>query len=228
MIMKNGNMYDFTETWNPLSGQCSHKCTYCYVEVMKKRYETHMKKYSGVPRLDDNAMKLNLYNKKYKGKTIFVCSCNDLFADNVPFSAIEAIINKTKLYPDNRFFFQTKNSIRILKCLPLIPKNSIICTTMENDRNDLSEANKTYYRAWPMAYITGFEKHITIEPIVKFDLKRFVDIIKFANVQQVNIGADSKSSGLIEPTKSEVLALITELIKFTKVHLKSNLNRIIK
>jgi len=226
--MKTSNMYEFTETWNPLAGSCPHKCTYCYVEVMKKRHEAHMNKYSGVPRLDDNAMKLNLYNPKYKGKTIFVCSCNDLFAESNPIIPIGKIFEKAKDYPENTFFWQTKNPERLNYLSLHLPKNSIICTTMENESNGLSEAPTVQNRAFAMADIKGFEKHVTIEPIVKFELKPFVGLLRIANPEQVNIGADSKKSGLVEPTKDEVLQLITELEKFTKVHLKSNLNRIIK
>ena len=28
-----GNMYEFiTHTWNPIVGECYHKCSYCYVK----------------------------------------------------------------------------------------------------------------------------------------------------------------------------------------------------
>ena len=69
---------------------------------------------------------------------------------------------------------------------------------------------------------------VTIEPILNFDLKEFIEIIKWSDPVQVNIGADSKGHNLIEPSKKKILKLISELEKFTKVHLKENLNRLLK
>ena len=47
------NMYEFIgETINPLSGECPHKCSYCYVESLKARLEPIRLKYSGELRLD--------------------------------------------------------------------------------------------------------------------------------------------------------------------------------
>ena len=50
-----GNMYPWlTHTWNPLAGECPHKCTYCSTHNLKKRYEAIRNKYSGEPRADAN------------------------------------------------------------------------------------------------------------------------------------------------------------------------------
>lgn len=225
------NMYNFCETFNPLAGACQHQCKYCYVEVMKKRYEAHRNKYSGKPRLDDNAMKVNLYSKKYKGKTIFVCSCNDLFAYNVDALDIIDVLEKCKEYPDNTYFFQTKNPERLRNFQDMykaFPENSIFCTTIETNRyNELSKAPTPAQRANDFGWVIG-EKHVTIEPICDFDLDELTALISIASPNQVNIGADSKSHYLPEPSKEKTFALIKELSKFTTVHLKENINRIIK
>jgi DNA repair photolyase len=104
-----GNMYEFiNKTPNPLAGECSHKCSYCYVEKMKTRYTAIREKYSGEPRLWPAEFK-----KKYKpSDTIFVCDCNDLFAENVP----DEIIKEVLSYYDGfmcKLFLQTKNPVRV-------------------------------------------------------------------------------------------------------------------
>ena len=45
--------------------------------------------------------------------------------------------------------------------------------------------------------------------------------------EQVNIGADSGRNNLPEPSKSKVLELVSELQKFTIIHNKSNLQRLL-
>jgi hypothetical protein len=62
-----------------------------------------------------------------------------------------------------------------------------------------------------------------------FDLKPFVELIKGASPTFVNIGADSKKSKLLEPSKEKILALIEELtISGIEVRQKSNLKRLLR
>jgi hypothetical protein len=69
--------------------------------------------------------------------------------------------------------------------------------------------------------------YITIEPIMDFDIDEMVEYIQQCDPKQVNIGADSMKSNLPEPSKEKVVKLIAELKKFTIVHEKSNLRRIL-
>lgn len=73
----------------------------------------------------------------------------------------------------------------------------------------------------------GFETFVTIEPILDFNLNTMVDLLKQCNPKQVNIGADSGRNNLPEPTKEKVLELVSELQKFTIIHNKSNLQRLL-
>ena len=84
-----------------------------------------------------------------------------------------------------------------------------------------------FERAESMYKITGYEKQVTIEPIIDFDLNEMVTLIKMCNPQQVNIGADSGNNNLPEPSKEKLLALIEELQKFTVIDRKTNLNRLL-
>jgi len=49
--MKKGNMYEWAKPWNPLGGECPHKCSYCSTNFLKQRYEAVRSKYSGPPQL---------------------------------------------------------------------------------------------------------------------------------------------------------------------------------
>ena len=109
LIKSNGNMYDFVnDTINPVCGACSHKCKYCYVERMKKKFPVIKEKYSGEIRLDEKVLKKNLKS----GLFYFMVSMGDLFAENVPESMIIRVFDWLEKYPDNTYLFQSKNPAR--------------------------------------------------------------------------------------------------------------------
>jgi DNA repair photolyase len=222
-VKPNGNMYQFlTHTWNPIGGKCPHKCSYCSTNKLM-RYPEIEKKYSGEPFIVEKELLTNLG----KGNFIFVCGQNDLFADDIPEEWINRILDYCKKF-DNQYLFQTKNPQRYIGLV--LPKNSVICTTIETNRYDseiMGDSPSTFERASAMNYFrnSDIQKYVTIEPIMDFDLKEMVELIKKCNPTQVNLGGDSGGNNLPEPTKEKVLELISELEKFTKIHNKSNLNR---
>jgi len=221
------NMYKFTQTWNPLGGDCIHNCSYCYRNTWKKRFEYHRKKYSGKPRLDLKAMKKNLGC----GNFWFVCSMTDLFAENVSDEMIEKVLDYCKKYSSNTYFFQSKNPMRFTKFETYFPTGSILCTTIETDKQDLldqySGGNSYSQRLQGIENISKkYAVHVTIEPILDFSFP-FIYDLSWMMPEQVNIGSDSERNNLPEPSKEKILELISELEKFTKVYQKSNLKRIL-
>jgi DNA repair photolyase len=72
-----GNMYSFiSHTFNPIKGKCSHGCEYCY-----------MKRFALRPlHISESEMKTDLGT----GNFIFIGSCTDVFAYDVPTEWIEA------------------------------------------------------------------------------------------------------------------------------------------
>jgi hypothetical protein len=114
-----------------------------------------------------------------------------------------------------------------------MPELVTVCTTLETNRDYRSIMGLSLSIVDRVAFFQlmnddkNMKRHITIEPIMDFDLHQFIYLIEHINPEQVNIGADSGNNHLPEPPKEKVLELITELEKFTKVHLKPNLNRII-
>ena len=110
-----------------------------------------------------------------------------------------------------------------------------ICTTIETNRYCPGIMKKSPHpdrRAYSLRHLAnkGFETMVTIEPVIDFDLEKMVKLIRHTKAAQVNIGADSdhKKNNLPEPSKEKILALISELEKFTVVFRKKNLRRLIK
>ncbi len=97
-----GNMYSWCDfTWNPIRGKCPHACVYCF---MKDRDV-------GPLRLDEKALADSLGS----GRTIFVGSSTDMWADAVRGDRIWQVLNKCRHYDGNKYIFQTKNPSRLFK-----------------------------------------------------------------------------------------------------------------
>lgn len=221
-----GNMYGFvTHTWNPIKGKCIHECSYCYMNKMYKRYKWNEK-----IRLDGKCLKDNLG----KGNFIFVGSSTDMFADYIHTHFIQDVLHYCSDF-DNKYLFQSKYPQGFLEYLDILPVHTTLATTIETNRDnyirEFSKAPGSLSRAYVMQNINkeshGFPLMITVEPIMDFDLKTMIEYMEQISPDQINIGADSGHNKLPEPSPEKVKELITELKKFTKVHLKDNLKRLL-
>jgi len=226
---RKGDMYHFIDyTWNVVKGKCEHDCSYCYMKKFKS---------SANPRFDDSEFKTDMLEHI----RIFVGSSCDMFAENISSEWIKQILdycerenrrNIMNKLRKNRYFFQSKNPARFLEFVdhPLL-KESAVCTTLESNRfysEFMGNTPQIEDRVKAMEMIDNITKQITIEPIMRFDLYEFVEQIKRCNPIQVNIGANSWDKvNLPEPTTEEVIALIRELLQFTKVYAKDNLERMV-
>lgn len=217
MRKQTGNMYPWvTHTWNPITGRCPHECAYCYM----RRFPLP------ALHLDEKVLRENLGS----GNVIFVGSGTDMWAEDVPAEWITKVGEHLKLFPDNTYLFQTKNPERFYEFKDMFEGlNIIFGTTIETNRwyPQMGKAPGILNRIRNMSAITG-RKMVTIEPVMDFDLETLVHLIKdFIRPAWVNIGADSKRSGLPEPGKEKTLELIEALKEFTEVKIKDNLRRII-
>ena len=109
-----------------------------------------------------------------------------------------------------------------------LPVDSVVCTTIETNRHYpeiFRNAPEPSLRAEALQRLP-YPRYITIEPILKFDLDRLVNLCRVCDPIQVNIGADSGGNGLPEPEAWEIEELIKELSEFTKVERKKNLKRL--
>lgn len=205
-------------TINFVKGVCSYKCVYC---SCKKYWETWPALY-----LDRREFNTNLGTDNF----IFIGSSCDLFAPRIPASWINDTLKYCKQF-DNKYLFQTKNPKRLLDFIDDFPKNTILGTTIESDRQfpNYSKAPSQQNRLKEMLHVSYYKPKkimISIEPILTFNLKSFVEGLKKINPKFISIGADSKGHNLLEPSKEKVDLLIKELRKFTEVRIKDNLKRL--
>lgn len=213
-----GNMYGFiTDTWNTVKGRCPHDCSYCYMKKYKNQRPV---------RFDGKELKTDLGT----GNFIFVGSGCDMFAESIPESWIRETLEHCKKF-DNRYFYQSKNPSGFIY-FNEFPKDSVFCATIESDSfypEIMKNSPDPMTRSLAMQHISLFAKtHVTVEPIMEFNLEHMLRMIRRCKPEQVNIGADSLGHKLPEPTPEKIRDLIAGLAEFTKVHLKENLKRIYK
>ena len=206
-------------TINFVKGRCPFQCIYCYYQS-NPRY----KKRIGELRLDEKEFKTNIGSGNY----IFVGSSCDMFAEAVPNEWIKKVLDYCKRF-DNKYLFQSKNPDRFWDFRNNFPSKVILGTTIETNRCFLNNSKLIV----PETRVNGiwglksFDKIVSIEPIMYFDLEQFVEMIKAIKPLFVSIGADSKKSGLNEPPAEKIRELINELGKFTEVKIKNNLSRLL-
>jgi protein gp37 len=173
--------------------------------------------------LDEKELRTNLG----VGTFIFVCSGCDLFHPDVTDEWISVIRNYTLQYPENQYLWHTKNPERTFPFYFL--NNSVLCVTIESNIPwpGISKAPQPADRIEALKKRKG-RKMITAEPILDFDVMTFSEMILSCNPEQVNIGSDSGNNHLPEPSPEKIGALIEALRRYTKVHLKKNLERLYK
>lgn len=212
-----GNMYSWvTHTWNTIKGECPHGCAYCYMHRWGKQKPV---------RFDEKELKTDLGS----GNFIFVGSSCDMFAEDIDLNWIISTLLYCRNF-DNDYLFQSKNPGRMYDCLRWMPEKSKICTTIETNRiyNEImGDTPSPINRAIELNAFFNNPTFVTIEPIMSFDLDNMVKLIKLCHPNQVNIGADSGSNNLPEPSKEDIFQLIDELKKFTVIDQKHNLNRLL-
>ncbi len=223
-----GNMYGFvTHTKGYLKGPCLHGCTYCCIRKMVERYG----KTQGLLWFDMKELKENLG----RGKIIFICYNNDLFAEEIPADWIALVLDHCRKYPENTYLFQSKNPARMLALGLGQWKNAILATTVETDREDYVTRWKITQAPAPLERLsvlmkaqTMGKKLVTIEPVMDFTTS-FVDRLIAHHPDMVAIGADSKRCNLVEPEPWEIKSLAEDLrMVGIKVFIKGNLKRLVK
>lgn len=222
--MSKNNMYDWiTGQWNPIGGECPHKCSYCYVKSNHR--PVVKKKYTGNPYLVEHELKKSLG----KGKFIFVCSMMDLFADKIPDGWIYDVIARCRRH-DNKYLFQSKNPRRMIDFKGYFPRNSVLATTIETETNraEMGDTPPPWHRAYALNNLSfSFSTMVTIEPVIDFSVSILSQIIEKCRPEWVNIGADSKGHNLPEPSAEKIKALIDNLRnEGIEVKIKSNLKRL--
>jgi len=176
-------------------------------------------------RLEEKELQTNLGNSNF----VFVGSSTDMWAADVPSEWIQKVLEHISKY-NNTYLFQTKNPIRFLKFLSYFKENYILGTTLETNRDyTITKAPEPIER-W-MAFMQlnkySIRRMISIEPIMDFDLRDFLCMLRDIRPEFISIGADSKRNNLIEPPPEKIKQLIEHLKSYTNVIIKNNLKRLL-
>ena len=106
-------------------------------------------------------------------------------------------------------------------------------TTIESNRiyDGLSNAPTPEERMLAMSDVRwkdlGFRKFLTLEPILLFDVDILASWADKIRPSFLNLGADSKGHGLIEPTVDKIMALVEKLKEYgIELREKHNLQRL--
>jgi hypothetical protein len=178
-------------------------------------------------RFDERELKTDLGENNF----IFIGSSCDLFAADIPEAWIVKTLEKANQY-NNQYFVQSKNPGRFEKFIKFMdPVKYTLCATIETNYSfkQMGTAPDPEQRSNAMARLPEeYRKMITVEPIMKFDLKTLSYLILVCNPTQVNIGADTGGNHLPEPSPEKISALVEALRPFTEVRLKANLGRLYK
>ncbi len=227
-----GNMYPWvTHMHAHLRGQCTHGCSYCYVQDFERRFNSGA--FKGPIRLKTEELSVN-YGE---GKTIFIEHKNDLFAYSVAHDFIREILTHCCLWPNNVYVFQTKNPLRLAHFFAdRLPVNCLVGTTMESNRfipeimgNSPCPAERHIAMLYLRMHYPKIRRFVTIEPILDFDPFVMVDSMNEIAPEFVNIGADSKGHNLPEPSRDKIEELISGLQKAgIQIREKHNLERLMK
>jgi len=192
-MKKKGNMYQTAiKTWNPFKG-CRFNCKYCLTsfQLQAKRQKQDCKKcYNYEPHVHLDRLDDTLPNTGYM-QFIFACSSGDIsFCKTEDF---ELILDRIRNEPNKTFLLQSKNPATFKRVN--LPKNLIIGTTIETNRdalcNAICKAPPPSKRYKDLLAIKHHAKMMTLEPIMEFDHKTLVKWVKKINPVMVWLGYNS-------------------------------------
>lgn len=211
------NMYKNAKTWNPFKG-CRFDCVYCapsFQRQAKRQKQNCMRCYHYVPHFHPDRL-----SPIPGSKIVFACGNADISFCKP--EHMHQIINRIKQHNERTnktFYLQSKEPSCLEPFLSLLPKNVVLLTTLETNRDKgyekISKApvpSKRYRQFLALKYP---RKVVTIEPMIDFDVQPFAKWIINIKPEYVWLGFNSKvkSVSLPEPSKEKVLQFVKILRK---------------
>jgi len=151
----------------------------------------------------------------------------DLFGWWVPKTIIRSILRRCRLTPKEIWFFETKNPAGYVWFIDEFPENTVLSATIETNKTYPEEIRGSaptqeirFESLYKISKQYNFPIHISIEPIMDFDMDILVSWMKQLKPVKVAVGYDSLHNRLPEPSLSKTLRLIEGLEKFTEVERK--------
>jgi len=168
-----------------------------------------------------------------KAKTVFVAANGDIcFAPpDIVNKILLACHRHLKKNPDTEFYFQSKHPRCFKPFLTSLPKTSILVTTLETnydyDYRVLSSAPPPQERYRDFKELDWPRKIVTVEPIIEFDMKEFLNMIAQIDPMKVYVGYNTrpKACDLPEPSLEKTKKLI-QLIREMEIEVEEkNMDR---
>ena len=213
-------MFPFiTHTINPLGGgPCPYKCTYCWATDMKNQYK--WEKYKGPWRIYKKEL------KKYKpGAFVFPFDMIDIGYPSIPSWIIHPLLTWIREQPDVDFLLLTKNPSFFTRYKMWIPTNCVMGATIESD---IAENITPFSKAPPpLVRIESMKGHhyyhrtfVSVEPIMNFT-PLFANRLSYIRPWAIAVGYDNYKNGLPEPALAKTKDFISDVDKYTTVHIKT-------
>ena len=200
-------MYPKTKTWNPFKG-CRFDCTYCkptFKAQAKRQKHNCAQCYDYLPHYHEERL-----TRIPARESIFVCGNADISFCEPAFTRriIDQIKQHSERRPGKTFYFQSKRPSYLAQFLSEFPKNVILLTTLETNRDGpaVSKAPVPSERYRQFKSLDYPRKVVTIEPIMDFDVDIFTGWIQDLHVEYVWLGFNShpQSLKLPEPSPEKV------------------------
>ena len=208
-------LYRDTATWNPFVG-CCFDCAYCKPSFQNNHYFVMQHRDCGL--YNPHAHPERLDSEKIPNERIvFVCGDSDISFAKPGYMAKVFDVMKQDTKKGRLWLLQTKNPKCLEQYIPMLPENTVLLTTLETDidagYNIFSKAPPPSIRFDDFKSLDYPKKIITVEPIMPFDLDRFVTWISSIAPLAVFIGYNShpREVPLPEPSMEETLDLIVAL-----------------
>lgn len=210
------NMYDATATWNPFKG-CEFACTYCvptFQRQAKRQKQNCLECYQYTPHCHEERLP-----KIPSAEIVFVCGNADISFCEPAFTRrlIEAVRQHSTRRPGKTFYFQSKRPEYFQEFLAELPASAVLLTTLETNRDhrydQVSKAPPPSERYRQFLQLDYPRKVVTIEPILDFDLRTFVEWIRRLKPEYVWLGYNSRpeSVTLPEPESAKLAAFMGRL-----------------
>jgi uncharacterized Fe-S cluster-containing radical SAM superfamily protein len=210
------NMYANAKSWNPFKG-CGFDCAYCgptFKKQAKRQKRLCDKCYRFEPHEHPDRL-----DKIPSSEIVFVCGNADIaFCETGYLTRIVEAIKARKGRIETTYYLQSKRPECLEPVLKLLPKNVVLVTTLETNRDEgyskISKAPVPSVRYEQFRKLDYKRKVVTIEPVMDFDVDVFASWIINIKPEYVWLGynSHSKKVPLPEPSPEKLKAFAEVLL----------------
>lgn len=219
MTKAKSNMYAEAQTWSPFKG-CKFDCSYCgpsFKRQARRQKQRCQQCADYVPHCHPSRLE-----KIPSKKIVFVAGnadisfCPPAFTRRI-IAAIKAHLARSRA--PKIFFFQSKRPVYFQQFLAEFPKEVILLTTLETNRDkgyqQVSKAPPPSVRYEQFKSLAYPRKVLTVEPVLDFDVDIFARWIIALKPEYVWLGLNSKPGQvtLPEPPAEKLRKLVKALTR---------------